>query len=204
MYFNNLNRACPKDPFPVPKINQLVNATCGYPRMSFLDAFQGYHHIALAIEDEEKMSLISLEANYHCIVMPFSQKNARVTYQRMMTQMFRKKIRNTMEVDINDMVVKSKENQRHASDLTKILRQHKLHLNTNKCVFGVGAGKFLGYMITHRGIEVNPDQISAIEQLKPSSNPKEVQVLTEMVAALNQFVSKSADCRYPFYQLLKK
>lgn len=149
MDFNNLNWACSKDPFPVPKINQLVDATCGYLRMSFLDAFQGYHHIALAIEDQEKTSLISPEANYHCTVMPFCQKNARVTYQRMMTQMFRKKIRNTVEVDIDDMMVKSKENQRHASDLTKFFRRHRLHLNANKCVFGVGAGKFLGYMITH-------------------------------------------------------
>lgn len=136
--------------------------------------------------------------------MSFGLKNARVTYQRMMTQMFRKKIRITVEFYINDMVVKSKENQRHASDLTKILKRHKLHLNADKCVFGVGASKFLEYMITHQGIEVNPDQISAIEQLKSSSNPKEVQVLTEMVAALNRFVSKSADCCHPFYQLLKK
>lgn len=136
--------------------------------------------------------------------MPFGLKNARVTYHRMMTQMFRKKIRNTVEVYIDDMVVKSKENQRHAGDLTEILRRHRLHLNADKCVFGVGAGKFLGYMITHQGIKVNPNLISAIEQLKSSSNPKEVQVLTEMVAALNRFVSKSADCCRPFYQLLKK
>lgn len=140
----------------------------------------------MAIEDQEKTSFISLEANYHCIVMPFGLKNARVIYHRIMTQMFRKKIRNTVEVYIDDMVVKSKENQRHAGDLTEILRRHRLHLNADKCVFGVGAGKFLGYMITHQGIEVNPDLISA------------------MVAALNRFVSKSADCCRPFYQLLKK
>ena len=85
-------------------------------------------------------------------------------------------------------MVKSKEDHKHVDDLMEvfvILRRHKLCLNTEKCVFGVGASKFLEYMITHRGIEVNPDQISAIERLRPPSNPKEVQVLTRMLAALN-------------------
>ena len=102
-----------------------------------------------------------------------------------------------MEVYIDDMVVKSKEDQGHVGDLAnifEILKRHKLHLNADKCAFGV----------THQGIEVNPDQISAIEWLKPPSNPKEVQVLTGMLAALNRFVSKSVDRCRPFYQLLKK
>ena len=91
--------------------------------------------------------------------------------------MFRDKIGSTVEVYIDDMVVKSQENQKHIDDLMEvfeILRQYKLCLNADMSTFGVGAGKFLGTMITHRGIEVNPDQISAIEQLKLSSNPKEV------------------------------
>jgi len=79
-----------------------------------------------------------------------------------------------------------------------------LHLNANKCAFGVGVGKFLGYLITNQGIEVKPDQIEAIKHLKPPSNPKEVQVLTGMLAALNRFISKFTDWCRPFYQLLKK
>jgi len=120
--------------------------------------------------------------------MQFGLKNEGATYQRMMTRMFREKIENTVEVYIDEMVVKSKANQRHVDDLIeifKILRWYRLRLNADKCVFGVGASKFLRYMITHRGIEVNPDQISAIERLKPPSNLKEVQVLTGMLAALN-------------------
>ena len=85
-----------------------------------------------------------------------------------------------------------------------MLRQHKLRLNVEKCTFGVGVGKFLGYLITNRGIEANPDQIKAVNHLNLSSNPKEVQVLTRMLAALNQFISKFADRCRPFYQLLKK
>ena len=86
--FTDLNRAYPKDPFPLPKIDQLVDATYRHPRMSFLDAFQGYHQIALALEDREKTAFISLDANYHYNIMPFGLKNVRATYQRMMTRMF--------------------------------------------------------------------------------------------------------------------
>ena len=106
------------------------------------------------------MSFISPEANYHYVVMPFGLKNAGATYQRMMTRMFRDKIGSTVEVYIDDMVVKSQEDQRHMDNLLEvfeILRQYRLCLNADKCVFGVGVGKFLRYMITYRGIKVNPD-----------------------------------------------
>ena len=125
----------------------------------------------------------------------------------MMTRMFWNKIGRTVEVYIDDMMVKSKQEKRHIEDLQgvfEVLRQHKLRLNADKCAFGVGAGKFLGYLITSRGIEVNPDQIEAVKRLKLPSNPKEVQVLTRMLVALNLFIFKFVDrCRL-FYQLLKK
>ena len=194
--FTDLNWACPKDPFPMSKINQLVDARYGYPRLSFLDALQGYHQIALAPEDREKTAFISPDAKYHYNMMPFGLKNAGATYQRMMMRMFRDKIGHTIEVYIDDMVVKSKQEAQHVEDLKgvfEVLQQHKMHLNAEKCAFGVGAGKFLGYLITNRGIEANPDQIEAVNRLKPSSNPKEVQVLTRMLVALNRFISEFAD-----------
>ena len=86
--FTDLNRACPKDPFPMPYIDQLVDATVGHPWMSFLDAFQGYHQIPLALDDQEKTAFLTPTGNYHYKVMPFGLKNARSTYQRMMTKMF--------------------------------------------------------------------------------------------------------------------
>ena len=152
--FTDLNKACPKDPFPMPKIDQLVDATYGHPRMSFLDAFQGYHQIALAPEDREKTAFISPTANYHYEVMPFGLKNARATYQQMMTRMFREKIGCTVEIYIDDMVVKSRKVSQHTEDLQgvfEILRWHKLRLNAEKCTFGVGAGKFLGFDSRDRG-----------------------------------------------------
>ena len=86
----------------------------------------------------------------------------------------------------------------------EILRKHKLRLNASKYSFGIGSRKFLGYMVTHCEIEVNPDQIKAINSLQPPRNPKEVQKLIVMIAALNQFISRSADRCRPFFQLLNK
>ena len=168
--FTDLNKACPKDPFPMPRIDQLVDAMVDHPRISFLDAFQGYHQILLAPDDQEKTAFVTSIGNYHYKVMPFGLKNAGSTYQRMMTKMFELQLGRSIEVYINDMVVKSKVVSKHVGDLTnifEILRKHKLRLNTSKCSFGVGSRKFLGYMVTHRGIEVNPDQIKAIYSLQP-------------------------------------
>ena len=137
--FTDLNRECPKDPFPMPKTNQLVDATCGHQWMSFLNAFQGYHQITLAVEDQEKASFITLEANYHYTEMPFGLKNVEATYQRIMIRMFRDKIGDMVEVYINDMVIKSWESQRHIDDLMgvfEILRQHRFRSRGWK-IFGV-------------------------------------------------------------------
>ena len=105
------------------------------------------------------------------------------------------------------MVVKSKVVFEHLEDLGStfnVLRRHKLRLNASKCSFGVGSSKFLGYMVTHRGIEVNPDQIKAINDLKPPQNAKEVQKLTGIIATLNRFISRSTDRCRPFYLMINK
>ena len=116
--------------------------------------------------------------------MHFGLKNAGSTYQRMMTKMFKPQLGKNVEVYIDDMVVKNKLVFEHLTDRTsifEILREHKLRLNASKCFFGVGSGKFLGYMMTYRGIEVNPYQIKAINNLQPHRNPKEVQKLIGMM-----------------------
>ena len=139
--------------------------------------------------------------------MPFGLKNVGSTYQRMMTRMFEPQLDKNIEIYVDDMVVKSKMVTEHLEDLSDIfdvLRRHKLRLNTSKCSFGLGSGKFLGYMVTHRGIEVNPNQIKAINYLKPQRNAKEVQKLTEMIATLNRFISRSANRCRPFYLLINK
>ena len=115
--------------------------------MSFLDAFQGYHQIPLALEDQEKTVFVTPIGNYHYKVMHFLLKNEESTYQRMMTRMFEPQLSKNIEVYIDDMVVKSKLEFEHVNDLRNIfaiLRRHKLQLNASKCSFGVGLGKFLG------------------------------------------------------------
>ena len=139
--------------------------------------------------------------------MPFGLKNAGSTYQRMMTRIFEPHLGKSIEVYIDDMVVKSKVVSEHVGDLGnifEILKKHKLCLNASKCSFGVRSGKFLGYMVSHRGIEVNLNQIKAIKSLQPPQNPKEVQKLTRMTAALNRFIFRLADRCRPFFLLMNK
>ena len=131
-----------------------------------LDAFQGYHQMPLALADQEKTAFVTPTGNYR--VMPFELKNVRSIYQRMMTRIFKPQLGKNIKVYIDDMVIKSKVEVEHLSDLEsvfKVMRRHKLRLNASKCSFGVSSGKFLGYMVTHRGIEVNLDQIKAINDL---------------------------------------
>ncbi|GFZ19982.1 hypothetical protein Acr_28g0006870 [Actinidia rufa] len=112
-----------------------------------------------------------------------------------------------MEVYIDDMLVKSLQAHNHIAHLEEafdILRRHRMMLNPSKCIFGVSSGKFLGFLVTKRGIEVNPDQIQALIAMRSPRNIREVQQLTGRVAALNRFVSKSADKCLPFFKILKK
>ena len=153
------------------------------------------------------MTFITHIRNYHYKVIPFGLKNAGSTYQRIMTRMFKSLLGKNIEIYIDDMVVKSKMVSEHLGDLRIIfetLRNYKLRLNASKCSFGIGSSKFLGYMVIHKGIEVNPDQITAINNLPALRNPKEVQKITGMAAVLNRFISRSADRCRPFFLLINK
>ena len=145
--------------------------------MSFLDIFQGYHQIAMNPTDQEKIAFITPRGIFCYKVMSFGLKNAGATYQRMITKMFAGQLRKTVEVYINDMVVKSIFAKDHLRDLRAVfntLRRHRLKLNASKCAFGVGSGKFLEFMVTQRGIKANLDQITTILNLKPPKTVREV------------------------------
>ena len=121
--------------------------------------------------------------------------------------MFCPQIGRNVEVYIDDMLVKSLNKGKHLDDLQETfdtLRQYNMKLNPSKCAFGVVLGKFFGFMVSHRGIEANPNKIQAILDMKPSQNIKEVQSLIRQVAALNRFVSKATDKCLPFFKVLKK
>ena len=151
--FTDLNKACPKDPFPLPRIDQLVDSASGHARLSFLDAFQGYHQIPMNAVDQHKTAFITPRRTYCYKVMPFGLKNAGATYQRMVTKMFEHMIGKTVEVYINDILVKSLREENHVSDLLQmfdILRESCLRLNASKCTFGISSGKCLGHVVSRK------------------------------------------------------
>ena len=202
--FTDINKACPKDSFPLPRIN---DATAGHELLNFMDAFSGYNQISMDPDDQEKTSFITAQGTYCYRVMPFRLKNAGATYQRLVNRMFQKQIGTTMEVYIDDMLVKSTTADLHIAYLSEafqILRSYNMKLNPAKCAFGVSAGKFLGFIVNHRGIEVNPDKIKAVLNMPSPSGIKEVQRLTRRIGALSRFVSRASDKCQPFFQVLKK
>ena len=139
--------------------------------------------------------------------MPFELKNAGATYQRLVNKMFQKQIGASMEVYIDEMLVKSTTAELHIAHLFEefqILREYNMKLNPAKYAFGVSTGKFLGFIVNNRGMEANPDKIKAMLDMPPPSNIKEVQRLTGRIAALSRFVSKASDKCQPFFQVLKK
>ena len=139
--------------------------------------------------------------------MPFGLKNAGATYQRLMSRMFAPQIGRNVQVYVDDMLVKSQREEDHLEDLRQTfntLRYYNLKLNPRKCAFGVTAGKFLGFLVSQRGIEANLDKIRAIIEMTPPRNVKEVQSLNGKVAALNRFVSRATDKCLPFFCTLKK
>ncbi|KAI5324930.1 hypothetical protein L3X38_034003 [Prunus dulcis] len=204
--YTNLNRACPKDSFPLPRIDQLVDATAGHALFSFMDAYSGYNQIFMHPEDQAHTSFITDRGLYCYKVMPFGLKNAGATYQRLVNHLFAPLIGNTMEVYVDDMLVKSRTADQHIPNLSAmftILKQYKMRLNPTKCAFGVASGKFLGFMISQRGIEANPEKIQAILDMTIPKTVKDIQSLTGRVAALTRFISKATDRCAPFFKALK-
>ena len=190
--FTDINRACPKDSFPLPRIDLIVDVTTDHELLIFMDAFSGYNQISMDPDDQEKTSFLTGQGTYCYRVMPFGLKNAGATYQRLVNRMFQKKIGASMEVYIDDMLVKSTPAELHITHLSEafqILRQYNMKLNPAKCAFGVSTGKFLGFIVNNRGIEANLNKIKAVLDMPPPSNIKEVQRLTGRIAALSRFVT---------------
>ena len=149
--YTYLNEACPKDSFPLPWIDQIVDASVEHGMFSFLDAFSGYHQIPMHLPDAEKTSFITPHGLFYYNVMPFGLKNVGATYQSLVTKMFRPLLGKTMEVYIDDMLIKSKERPDHIEHLQKaftLLRAYDMKLNPSKGTFRVNAGRFLGLMVT--------------------------------------------------------
>ncbi|XP_057456527.1 uncharacterized protein LOC130747570 [Lotus japonicus] len=167
--YTYLNKACPKYSYPLPSIDKLVDEASGNELLSLMDAYSGYHQIKMHPPDEDKTTFMTTRVNYCYQTMPFGLKNAGATYQRLMDRVFEGQVGRNMEFYVDDMIVKSVLGSSHHEDLTEAfgrLRKHNMRLNPEKFSFGIQGGKFLGFMITSRGIEINADKCKAIQYQK--------------------------------------
>lgn len=150
MDFTDLNKACLKYPYPLPRTDLLVDSTAGQELLSFMDAYYRYNQIKMYKPNREATSFFIARGTYCYKVMPFGLKNTGAMYQRLVNRIFKEKIEDTMEVYMDDMIVNSKEKKDHIMHLQEsfdLLLKYNMKMNLEKCTFGVALGKFLGYMV---------------------------------------------------------
>ena len=170
--FRDLNKACPKDDFPLPHIDVIIDSAASSPMYSFMDGFLGYNQIMMAVMEKIKIAFITKWRSYCYKVMPFGLKNAGAA-----TTLFHDMMHKEVEVYVDDMMVKSKTREGHFEALDKFLarlERYNLRLNPKKCVFRITSGKLLGHIVSERGIEVDPDKIKAIQEMLVPKTEKDV------------------------------
>ncbi|KAJ9697179.1 hypothetical protein PVL29_009102 [Vitis rotundifolia] len=185
--FRDLNKASPKDDFPLPHIDLLVDNTAGHSMLSFMDGFSGYNQILMAPEDMEKTAFIT-EWGTYC-------------YR------FHDMMHRDVEVYVDDMIVKSRCRVGHLTALERFferIRKFRLRLNPKKCMFGVTSGKLLGHMVSERGIEVDPDKIKAILDMPTPKTEKEIRGFLGRLQYISRFIARLTDICEPIFRLLRK
>jgi hypothetical protein len=201
--YTNLNKACPKDPYPLPRIDQIVDSTSGCDLLSFIDAYSGFHQIKMAKADRKHTSFVTVDGLYCYVVMPYGLINALPIFARAMNITLGDLVRDIVEVYVDDIVVKTRESNSLLENLAQVfdkLRATSTKLNPEKCVFGISVGKLLGFLVSHREIEANLDKIRAIEAMRPPARLKDVQRLMGSLAALSRFISRLAERVPPLLQ----
>jgi hypothetical protein len=204
--YTDLNKHYPKDPFELPRIDQVIDSTAGCDLLYFLDCYSGYHQIAINEEDQKKTMFITPFGAYCYTTMSFGLKSAGATYQRAIEACFKRQLNKNVEAYVDDVVVKTRNSDTLVADLEETfasLREYRWKLNPNKCVFGVPSGKLLIFIISRGGIEANPEKISAITSMKAPTCIKDVQKITGCMVALNRFISKLGERGLPFFKLRK-
>ena len=178
--YTDLNKHCPKDPFPLPRIDQVVDSTAGCALLSFLDCYSGYHQIALKKLYQEKTSFITPFWAYCYNTMTFGLTNVGATYQKAIQKCLQGQIGRNAEAYVDDVIIKTRSNDQFCADLPETfenLRRFKWKLNPTKCVFGIPSGKLQGFIVSSRGIEANPTKINAIRFMKPPRCKKDLMKL---------------------------
>ena len=167
--YTSLNKACPKDPFALPRIDQVIDSTVGCELLSFLDCYSGYNQM-LNPADHIKTSFITPYGAYCYVTMPFRLKNVDATYQHCMQKCLYEQIGRNVHAYVDDLVIKTKEKRTFLDDLRETfanLRRYQMKLNPKKCIFGVLVGQLLGFPVSHQGIEANPEKIATIKRMQP-------------------------------------
>ena len=168
MNFRDLNKACLKNEFPLPNIDILVDTTTSHELFSFMDGYSGYNQIFMELADAQKTAFWTSFGNYYYNIMSFGLKNAGTTYQRTMTLIFSNMLHKQVEDYVNDLVVKAKNLGDHLLHLRQVFercREYNLRMNPLKCAFGVSSGKFLGFLVHQREINLNLTKAKAIATL---------------------------------------
>jgi hypothetical protein len=161
----------------------------------------------MAREDRKHTAFVTVDGLYCYVIMPYGLRNALPTFVRAMSKTFEDLIRDKIEIYVDDIMVNTKRGSTLVEDLTLVfnkLRATRTKLNPDKCIFGVSAGKLPGFLVSHRGIEANPEKIRAIEAMRPPAQIKDVQKLTGSLASLSRFISRLAERALPFFKLLRK
>jgi hypothetical protein len=206
--FRDLNRATPKDEYPMPIAEMLINAAAGHKILSFMDGNAGYNQIFMASEDIYKTAfrVPGAVGLFEYVVMTFGLKNAGATYQRVMNHIFHDLIGNLVEIYIDDVVVKSASVEEHLDDLRQVLertRKFGLRMNPKKCAFGVSAGQILGFLVHERGIEIGLKSQEAVRTMVRPTTKKELQQLIGKINFVRRFISNLSGRIEPFMELVK-
>uniref|UniRef100_A0A2N9H2G2 Uncharacterized protein n=1 Tax=Fagus sylvatica TaxID=28930 RepID=A0A2N9H2G2_FAGSY len=174
---------------------------------SFMDGFSGYNQIKMAEEDKSKTAFVTHWGTFVYDVMPFGLKNAGATYQRAMVTLFHDMIHHEIEVYVDDMIAKSRTAQDHLTDLRKLfqrLKKYQLRLNPNKCAFGVTSGKLLGFIVSGRGIEIDPAKVQAIRSMPAPKTEKEIRSFLGRINYIARFIAQLTATCEPLFKLLRK
>ena len=205
--FCDLNKSSPKDDFPLPHIDMLVDNIAGHSMLYFMDGFSGYNQIMMAPEDMEKTSFSTEWGMYYYRVMPFGLKNAGATYQRAATTLFHDMMHRDVEVYVDDMIVKSRDSADHLAALQRFIeriRRFKLRLNPKECTFGVTSGKLLGHIVSEKGIEVDPEKIKVILDMSALRTEREIRGFLGRLQYISHFIAKLTGICEPIFRLLRR
>jgi hypothetical protein len=204
--YRDIKKICPKDNFPTPSVDQIIDDCAGSEIFSLMDGFSGYNQINIAPEDQHKMAFICPWGTFTYRKLPFGLKNTGATFQCVMSYAFHD-IKHIVQPYLDDLPAHSLRRVDHPNHLRAIFihcRFYRIRLNPHKCVFCVESGRLLGFIVSRHGIWVDPIKVEAILNLPPPSSLCQLQSLQGKSNFLRCFILNYAEITQGFTRLLKK